>query len=65
MRLHVPVRFAVVRRFSVLGLVRACAFAVVALGLSQPASADEVLDWNAVTLRAILTPPAILGPLQW
>lgn len=57
MSLHVPFRFVVVGRFSVFNLVPACVIAVVALGLPQPASADDVLDWNAVTLRALLTPP--------
>ena len=65
MSLHVPFRFVVVGRVSVFNLVRACLLAIFALGLPQPASADEVLDWNGVTLRAILTPPALLGPLQY
>ena len=65
MSLHVPFRFVVVGRFSVFNLVRACVIAVVALGLPQPASADDVLDWNAVTLRALLTPPAPGGFLHY
>jgi len=65
MTLHVPVRFAVVGRFSVPGLVRLCALTVVALGLPQLASADEVLYWNGVTLRAVrLAVPAVPGPVQ-
>ena len=53
---YVPFRF-VVGRFSVFNLLRACVIAVFALGLRQIASADEVLYWNGVTLRALLTPP--------
>lgn len=65
MSLHVPLRFVVVGRFSVFALVRACIVAVVALGLPQPASADEVLDWNAVMRRAVrVAAPPVPGPLQ-
>jgi len=33
------------------------------LGAPLPASADEVLDWNAVACRAVVTAPAAPPPL--
>jgi hypothetical protein len=44
-------------------LVASLAFSFV-LGRAPVADADEVLDWNAIAVRAMQTAPAVPGPLQ-
>lgn len=58
-------RFAGARLLRRVRTVRACVLAALALAVPVAAAADEVLDWNAVTLRAVrLAAPPVPGPIQ-